>query len=149
MRTLSFLILGLFAAASSADDDAVKKDMTAMNGEWTMVSGVSNGKAMAEDRIKTGRRIIKDGVTELKFNNMAYLTAKFTIDPAKKPREIDYTVTEGTNKGKMTKGIYELDGDTLKFCFAQPDADRPTKFESAEDSGHVYSVWKRAEKKDK
>jgi uncharacterized protein (TIGR03067 family) len=41
-------------------------------------------------------------------------------------RAIDYDMTEGPTKGEKHLGIYELDGDTVKFCFAAPGKDRPT-----------------------
>ena len=41
-------------------------------------------------------------------------------------------------------GIYELEGDTFKVCFAAPGkADRPTEFKSAAGSGHRLLVLKR------
>ena len=47
-----------------------------------------------------------------------FFKAKFTIDPTKKPKTIDYAMTEGFTKGKTQLGIYELDGDTFRSCFA-------------------------------
>src|SRR5437763_8723756 len=108
-----------------------------------MVSAVQNGNDMPEDMVKTGKRVSKDGVTTVSFDGKVYIKAKFTIDPSQKPKTIDYAVTEGTNKGKTQLGIYEIDGDTLKFCFAAPEKPRPAEFASKADSGHTLSVWKR------
>src|SRR5436190_22788185 len=109
-----------------------------------MVSGESNGMKLDEDRIKTARRITKDGETTIKLCDDVYMKAKFTIDPSKKLKTIDYTFTEGMNKDKTALGIYEIDGDTVKFCFALPDKERPTEFSAKEDSHQVLSVWKKA-----
>jgi len=75
-----------------------------------------------------------------------YFEAKFTIDPTKKPKAIDYTMTEDPTKGKTHLRIYELEGDTVKFCFAMPGKDRPTEFTAKEGSQRTLSVWKRAKK---
>ena len=53
------------------------------------------------------------------------MKAKITLDPAKKPKTIDFQMTDAVNKGRCQLGIYELDGDTLKSCFAAPAAERP------------------------
>jgi len=47
-----------------------------------------------------------------------FLKATFTIDPAKKPKTIDYQMTDGFTKGKKQLGIYEVDGDTFKLVSA-------------------------------
>jgi hypothetical protein len=58
---------------------------------------------------------------------------------------VDITYTEGPDKGKTFKGIYELDGDKAKFCRAgSPDDDRPTEFKTKADSNGFDSVYKRA-----
>ena len=53
---------------------------------------------------------------------------------------VDYAMTEGPTKGKTHLGIYELDGDMVKFCFAAPGEDRPTKFTAKEGSGRTLSI---------
>ncbi len=56
----------------------------------------------------------------------------FTLDPSKTPKAITMKVTEGRreeDKGKEVRGIYELAGDTLKWCTAPPGSEeRPTEF---------------------
>jgi uncharacterized protein (TIGR03067 family) len=143
----SVLAIAVFVTASSAvADDAAKKEMAQLEGEWSMVSGEANGASMPEATVKTGKRVAKDGETTITIGGQVYFKAKFTIDPTKKPRAIDYTMTEGPTKGKTHLGIYELDGDTVKFCFAAPGKDRPTEFTAKEGSEQTLSVWKRVKK---
>jgi uncharacterized protein (TIGR03067 family) len=139
------LLLAFVVAVGTAgaDDNAVKKEMALLEGDWEMVSGEANGAALPESMVKTGKRVAKDGETTIKFGDRVLFKAKFTIDPTKKPKTIDYAMTEGTTKGKTHFGIYEIDGDKVKFCFAAPGKDRPTEFSSKEGSEHTLSVWKR------
>jgi hypothetical protein len=53
---------------------------------------------------------------------------------------------EGPNKDKKQLGIYELDGDTAKFCFGSPGAERPSDFTTKEGSGRTLSLWRREKK---
>ena len=72
------------------------------------------------------------------------MRATYTTDPAKKT--IDLVNTIGPRKGKTQLGIYELDGDTVKFCFAGPGKDRPTEFTANDGSQRTLSAWKRDKK---
>jgi uncharacterized protein (TIGR03067 family) len=146
MRSVVVISLMFAMVGVGADSDEVKKEMALLEGEWSMVSGEANGQAVPEDIVKTGKRVAKDGETFVKFGEQTLFKAKFTIDPSKKPKTIDYSMTEGTTKGKTHLGIYELEGDTVKFCFAAPDKDRPKEFTAKEGSNHTYSVWKRVKK---
>ena len=146
MRVTASLI-GVFVLVGAADDkDAIKKEMAQLEGEWSMMSGEANGTAMPKETVKTGKRVAKDGETTITFGDLVFFKAKFSIDPTKKPKAIDYTMTEGPTKGKTHLGIYELDGDTVKFCFAATGQDRPTDFTAKEGSQRTLSVWKRDKK---
>jgi uncharacterized protein (TIGR03067 family) len=94
----------------------------------------------------TAKRVAKNGETSITIGGQPYFKAKYTIDPTKKPKTIDYMMTEGFTKGKTQLGIYELTGDTVKFCFAAPGKDRPTEFTAKEGSQYTLSVWKRDKK---
>jgi hypothetical protein len=41
------------------------------------------------------------------------------------------------------KGIYALDGDSLKICVSQPKADRPTEFATKKGSNSSLVILKR------
>jgi uncharacterized protein (TIGR03067 family) len=143
MRVSVSIIAVLALVGAAAAQDAIQKEMAQLEGSWSMVSGEANGMSMPKEIVTSGKRIAKDGETTITIGGQVYFKAKFSIDPTKKPKAIDYTMTEGPTKGKTHLGIYELDGDTVKFCFAAPGKDRPTDFTAKEDSQRTLSVWKR------
>jgi uncharacterized protein (TIGR03067 family) len=112
-------------------------------GVWTCISGVNDGKPLPEQIAKqlkltlTQDRYKTEKGTELLFDGI------YKIDPGQKPKHIDITAPEGEQAGKTSKGIYSLDGDMLKMCYANPDKDRPKEFESKPGSGATLVVWKR------
>src|SRR5205823_14159716 len=55
------------------------------------------------------------------------------LAPGKSPKELDWTVLDGPDKGEGRQGVYKLDGDTLTICVAEPGgdgADRPKEFKA-------------------
>jgi uncharacterized protein (TIGR03067 family) len=144
MRALLSLVA--VSALLGGDADAVKKEQALLEGEWSMSLGEANGQAMPKEMVKTGRRTAKNGETAITIGGQVYFKAKYTIDPTKTPKTIDYAMTEGPTKGKTHLGIYEFKGDTLTFCFAAPGKDRPTDFTAKEGSQRTLSVWTRDKK---
>jgi uncharacterized protein (TIGR03067 family) len=146
MRVAVALTVVLRLVPTGDAQDAVKKEMSRLEGSWSMVSGKADGREMPKELLKTGKRVARGGETAIEVGGRVLFKARFRIDPAKKPRAIDYTMTEGPTKGKTQLGIYELDGDTVKFCFAAPGKERPTEFTADEGSQRTLSVWKRDKK---
>jgi uncharacterized protein (TIGR03067 family) len=143
-----FIMAAAVCLLVGADDpkEAVKKELANLQGEWSMVSAQQDGQEASKDLIKCSKRVCKDDELTVTMDDRLYMKAKITIDPSKKPKTIDYKVTEGFNKGKMLLGIYEVDGDSVKFCFSRPDKERPTDFTADTGSGRTASVWKRTSK---
>ncbi|PYI85810.1 MAG: hypothetical protein DME26_10130 [Verrucomicrobia bacterium] len=143
-------LIGLAALAISmaraADNQAVKKDMAQLQGEWSMVSGSADGYAMPDAMLKNSKRVCKEDETTVTVGGQLFMKAKFVLDPSKKPKTIDYQMIDGPTKGKKQLGIYELAGDTVKFCFGSPGADRPSAFTNSPGDGRTLSLWKRAKK---
>jgi uncharacterized protein (TIGR03067 family) len=144
------LLVGLIAIAVAGawarDDEARDKDKAALQGEWMMVAGEREGEPFPEDFKKDAKRIVKDDETSVVIMGQVFMKAKFTIDPSKKPKTIDYDVTEGGAQGMKLIGIYEVDGENAKFCFTTSEGARPTDFTTKADDGRTLSVWKRVKK---
>jgi uncharacterized protein (TIGR03067 family) len=154
MKTIRTTLLITLAAsaislARAEDNEAAKKDMAALQGEWSMVSGIADGQAIDDGMRKQMKRICKGDELSVTLGEQVIMKAKIALDPFGKPKTIDYDVTDGPNKGKKLLGIYELDGDTIKSCFAPPGAERPTDFTSKPGDKHTFSVWKRVKATDR
>jgi uncharacterized protein (TIGR03067 family) len=146
MRVFAGVLVTVLLVGADAPQDAVKAEMARLEGEWSMVSGEIDRQPLPEEMVKTAKRVAKDGETTVTIGGQLFMKANFTVDPTKKPKAIDYEFTGGPTKGKKQLGIYELDGDTAKFCFASPGQDRPADFTTKEGSGRTLSVWKRGAK---
>ena len=109
-----------------------------------------NPKTMSPDpfdsseMLATAKRVCTLNETKVTVGDVLLLQATFTVDLTKKPKTIDYKATDGPTKGKSHLGIYEFDGEMVKYCFAAPDAERPTDFTSKPGERRTLSVWKRS-----
>ncbi len=148
MRTIRIAsLIGLAAVTISSawaeQNEAVKKDMAQLQGEWSMVSGSADGHPMPAQMLKQMKRVCKGDEATTTMAGQVFIKAKITIDPSKQPKTIDYEMTGGFTKGKKQLGIYEVEGDSYKACFSKPGAERPTDFTSNLGDGRTVSVWKR------
>jgi len=147
MRTIRIaLIIGIAAvtvsSAGAQENEAVNKDLAQLQGEWSMVSGSADGQPMPDLLLKQMKRVCKGDEAAVTMAGQIYIKAKVTIDPSKKPKTIDYQMTDGFTKGKKQLGIYEVVGESFKSCFGKPGAERPTDFTSKPGDGRTLSVWK-------
>ncbi len=117
---------------------------TEIDGEWNLVSAVMDGAPMDQSMVKWVKRVTQGNQSTVTAGPQVMLKVEFTCDTSKSPKTIDYINLAGGNKGKAQAGIYEFEGELLKFCVAAPGAARPKKFESAKGDGRTLTVWKRA-----
>jgi uncharacterized protein (TIGR03067 family) len=132
---------GLVPAFAQPAEEASKL----LQGAWTATQAQRDGKA-AEDVV--GHRLSFTGnrfQIQSKDGKPLY-AGTIRVDPRAKPAAIDFDHTEGDLKGKAWKGIYTLDGNTLKICDNAPNLAkaRPTTFEAKRGSGYVLVTFKRA-----
>lgn len=139
--TALIVLSPITAAPTKEEKDQAKAELKKLEGSWKVISMTLAGKELDEKEIG-------DTVT---FKNGEYEWEKdpgsgkiTSIDPTKKPKEIDYEAD-----GKKTKAIYKLDGDMFTDCFSMIDDDaRPKDFKSTEENGLMVIVYKRVKKKD-
>jgi uncharacterized protein (TIGR03067 family) len=72
----------------------------------------------------------------------------FRVDTSKDPKAIDFVTTNPMyGVEAVTRGIYELKGETLRSCYALNwDGPRPTEFRAPKGSKRVLAVWRRAKR---
>jgi uncharacterized protein (TIGR03067 family) len=128
------LLAWLFVAAGSAAQDPVKKERDKLQGVWVDVTDVlrrwppvdvDQGLPVLDiTSDKVSSRVVVRESGKIVLKDVQAMT--FTLDPAKEPKAIDFTLTSGANKGKVVRGIYRVDGDDLIICTpAKPDGPRP------------------------
>ena len=140
---ICLLILGTSFVLSFAQ--AAEKAQKNLQGSWTATKAERDGKA-ADDVV--GNRLSFTGTRfriQSKDGKPLY-AGNVRVDPSAKPAAFDFVHTEGALKGKVWKGIYALDGDTLTTCDNAPDLDkgRPAAFEAKRGSGYVLITFQRA-----
>jgi uncharacterized protein (TIGR03067 family) len=144
--------VGLFVGlgsllAGGARDEALKKERKRFEGTWRVVSlEVDGNKAAEKDARKITVVNAADGKWAIEVDGKVVMRGTSVIDPAKKPKAVDLTVTEGEDKGKTARGIYEFSGDSRTVCLAPAGKKRPTEFAAPPGSGHVLAVLKRVKK---
>jgi internalin A len=149
MRMLHALLLvfltGFLFAADDPKDDAAKKEREKLAGTWKVTSAERDGQPdkVSKDAVTT---YTADGKFSVKFADGTTGDGTYKLDPSKTPKEVDYTMNYGPNKGKPHEGIYSLEGETLKICRSDPDKPRPKEFTTKTDSGQMLFVLTREKK---
>jgi uncharacterized protein (TIGR03067 family) len=128
-------------AAGAIADQTVKKEHEQLQGNWSFVQAEHDGHKSSQDKLKALKLSI--GADKLTLRGDKGMEYAYKIDPAKKPKIIDVTPSDGPDKGMVLQGIYELNGDELKLCLSKPGRDRPTEFVSKENTGLVLILLKR------
>jgi uncharacterized protein (TIGR03067 family) len=148
IRVVALFACCLFVSSTALGgkpDDAAAADLKAMVGNWKLTKAELGGKdalALLKD-LKfeiTGPGKYTAQVGEQKDNGT------FTVDPSKKPAEMDIKATGGPNKDRTIKAIYKLDGDAMTICYELGGDARPAKFESKPDTKLFLAAYKRETK---
>jgi RNA polymerase sigma-70 factor (ECF subfamily) len=106
-----------------ASDEKPKTDKELLQGTWIPVSGEQDGKKIPKEKLTDHFVFTEDKVTIQKVAGGERREGTYTIDPGKKPKELDMTFGN-----KTFMGIYELTGTKLKYVGMERG--RPSDFDS-------------------
>jgi uncharacterized protein (TIGR03067 family) len=112
-----------------------------LQGEWSLVSLLLNGKPIDPGAIQYGKRVVKGDEMTLTFGRDLVTKAKMAADPTKHPKIMDYVHVAGMMAGQSQQGIYELEGKILKICSSPPGKTRPSEFTATPENGRTLAVW--------
>jgi uncharacterized protein (TIGR03067 family) len=128
-------ILAVSTAAALAGGEPAR-DIDKLKGAWLVIGGEADGRALPEEEVKKKVivRFAAETLVLTEDGKQDKVELKYKLDPTQKPKAID--ITPETAERGVIRGIYQLDGDTLKVCLGEPGKERPAKFETKPGSGH-------------
>ena len=119
-----------------------KSDQEKMQGKWDVVAAQMFGKDVEGeegDKIRKQQVVIEGNKLTMRHGG------KFTLNPDKKPKELDLDLQEGpANEQGTWRGIYDLRGDELTLVMAMPNVERPRELKTEADVLHILLKLKRA-----
>ena len=137
----------LAIGVSAADNkDALKGDREKLQGQWQLVSIAVEGKIITREGVPQEWKgtFEKDLLVRGdRFGQVGNSNAKFELDDTRDPKQITVRDADGT---LTFRGIYTLDGDTLKVCMNGDGGDvrRPEEFVTKQGTPLLLMVLKKA-----
>jgi uncharacterized protein (TIGR03067 family) len=132
--------LSLLPAVSQGDDAS---DRRWLSGRWTGhvadPRGERPGPIRFQEVVITTERISAKGV-----NGGDMGSGSYRLGTEGRLRTLDTQGLAGEPRGKTYLGIVESQGDTLRWCVANPGRPRPTEFASRPSAGQFLMVLRRA-----
>ena len=118
-------------------------DSARLQGTWSMVSGAADGYPMPAAYVQSMRRVASGSEVTVEMGGRLFFKATISLEPTRSPKTIDYHMTGGPTVGTVQLGVYEISGDTARFCFASPGKARPKEFATNAGDGRTLSTWVR------
>ena len=131
-------------APATPDPAAVAQaDMDRLQGEWQCVAWTYNGRD-DHDRGKSFHTSYAGNRLTLWENDKQYRHGLVTLDPQRSPKAMNTWDLDGSGADRTNRGIYEIDGDTLRICIAlDASTDRPKEFTCEPNSRRLLVVYQR------
>jgi uncharacterized protein (TIGR03067 family) len=120
---------------SAVREDAARRDRVRLQGTWNYLSGS-----------REARLLIRDDQFTVRFKQGEVYHGTFTLDPTRRPKAMDMTVTDGPEdrRGKTALCIYQIDGDHLIWCPSPPGSgERLRAFPPEGDCGNLCIIFRR------
>ncbi|HYV05804.1 MAG TPA: TIGR03067 domain-containing protein [Blastocatellia bacterium] len=138
---VTLLSIVIVAAAKPGQDASAEWKKLA--GTWRLIDEIDDGTRTPAGLAKKDKLTFDlIGAWKVESDGKIVGEGTATIDPTKKPKTIDYTITKGEAAGTKFLAIYELDGDVFRHCGILNGA-RPSKFLSEPGSKQILTVFRR------
>lgn len=124
---------------------ALTPDLERLLGTWVIESAENGGKKA--DQLVGGKMVFTEKLHSIQPRGVPeenWPRGTHRLDPSKSPKHFDIDPKTGPNIGKTHLGIYEIEGDRCRICFADPPTNEcPTEFASKEGTRLLLLVLKR------
>lgn len=142
MRLPTLLLLASVSIGFGfGQESAVQDDLKKFQGSWQATFLVDiDGKPSPKEEVKHTQLVVEGHQFTLRTKD-SVIKGTFTIDPTRSPKAID-VILEGAKPGEKLLGIYRIDGDERRSCFALPGKERSKVFDP-KTAGYLQFGWKR------
>jgi uncharacterized protein (TIGR03067 family) len=123
--------------------EEAKKELEKLSGTFTVTLFERDGTKEPDAELKK-MRVVQKGAVWSFFLGSEVTEGVDTVHPDKTPKQIDSLYTNSPEKGKTVLGIYEISGDTIKYCWAETGKERPKEFATKAGSGLTLMILKRS-----
>jgi uncharacterized protein (TIGR03067 family) len=142
-KTLIVLSTLLCAGAAPPVTDEAKKELARLQGTWEMAALEVNGVEVPQKELQGTILTIRGDRYIVRVKKTTHETT-FKLHPGTEPKGIDMYFPDGPNLPKLSKGAYDLDGDTFRLCRHQaPGEERPRQIGSWPGTNLFVVTWKR------
>jgi uncharacterized protein (TIGR03067 family) len=136
------MLLGL-AFLVAAAHDSPRSDLENLQGTWLLIAMEKDGENVPAEEFKDYKSVYEENRLTLMAGDSVRRRGLVTLEPSRKIKAINTWDQDGPYADQTVPGIYELDGDTLKLCFARPGDKRPKEFTTKSGTGFLFCVYKR------
>jgi uncharacterized protein (TIGR03067 family) len=158
MKLRSLIVLAAVLLLGAAPKgESVKQEKERLQGRWRCVTLEVDGNAILPVEVELVAPKLRIRGDDFEFDTGETWT--FTLEQVGSLKQIDLKEKQPAGKGvvPVMRGIYSLDADSLKVCFGfcqtvisgksgeirDFTSERPTEFNTAEDSHRYLAVFKR------
>jgi uncharacterized protein (TIGR03067 family) len=129
-------------ATTTGFDFMPSPTLTRLQGEWSAVKIVLDGRDLPKAMLATGHRSATQHEVKITFAGQLMIHAQVRIDEGADPLRVDYYNLSGPAKGTIQHGIMSWSGDDACFNMAPAGRPRPEDFTCPEGSGRTLSQWR-------
>jgi uncharacterized protein (TIGR03067 family) len=137
----SVFVLSAVLLAGTGQADAAARELADLEGVWQFATVAVNGQEHPAPPFDTNKLIIATGGRYVIVQGPRITHGVIQLDPTATPKHYDVTVTGGPAKGVVTRGVYELDGETYRICLPLDGKTRPAAVRSQ--PGTIFFAFKR------
>ena len=113
-----------------------------IRGTWIPVEAILEGKRLPEEGLE-GMVLTIDHTTYSLQAPGGLDKGTVEVHSLQYPLGVDLTVTDGPNRGRVRRAIWETAGNWMRVCYAIEGSERPSKFEASEGEPSLLVTYRR------
>lgn len=115
----------------------------AIHGTWIPIEAILEGKLLPAEGLEG--MVLSIGGSSYSIAAQGSLDkGTIALDSAAFPLRLDLTGTEGPNRGRTQRAIYEIAGDWMRICYSLDGPAHPAGFNAAEGERAFLVTYRRS-----